>query len=1130
MRTFWLRILVVGMLPFGGVLTYAATTTWDPVDAHHWTGSDAASGIAVEHTYFQGRSCLKGTVLTTGDNYAFAFTDAFHPEEWGSSIQYARADVYITSRNSSTLLKLEQKDIDNAGPQYPASITSAGQWLTLQWGPFSSFPQLERLVLTLDQISGIQPVIYVDNLRVVLTNGTERLWDEMSGARPWFYFGNWFNWRGTNVIGTDIVSSRDGAPGSEAASLYLEWNNLLGQSPGENQAEIGVDHESFAGNSPPLHLDFSDVDRCAAYVKGSSSNVGFRIFLLNTATSNGFASGTTFLTSTGTWQHVVWDLPWPAGFPRSEVDQMNLVVSDITNEPAGWARFDQIEWIGDASVAMPTGLIISINSFDAQHPSVNDLSGDYGALNSDATNRVDLSFDRDITHAGSQASLKVSFSNLTAGSFAGFWNSLIGKPTYPEFTLDVSNWEYLRFYIRGNGESTNILNLKIEIKESSAAGDPYYRTAYQYIQIDESNTNWIPVVLDNDLTNELAWSFNHYPPDPTKIKELVFVLEGFFNPSAGSFHVDDLAFVDTHLPADPVTPDSSDQTFLDYLMSANFQYFRHSVHPLTGLVLDRSSFSDLATVAGTGFGLTCWPLGAQYGLMSRAEAFAYASNALTTLATAPMGSTYTTNVPPAGQIGVNGLFYHFMDTRTGTRIVQTNELGAVINGCELSSIDTAICAFGVTACRQAMTVSNGYTSEQSAQITALADTILGRIDWPFMLQTGGSPQMYMGWKPESSDDYALPHPSGIGFVSSTSTHEYTWDYSTDEALLIAMAGLGSPNPAHRLPPSFMNSWLRETNHFAGCDVVMSHPGTAFTYQFANLWLPLDQMPPDGSGLDWWMNAYNAAHCNYAFSMNSAVHGKYATFDGRSFGPTACEDPSGRYRAFGSAPAGEIPDATSDAVMVDQALALTSTNDPDFVNGTLAPYGAACFVEFLPQETLAALRHYVFDLGLWHGYYGFPDSFHLDLSQYLAREREIGSAASNRLAAHVGIWRNPVQFSIDQGPIVLALGNYLHAGIVQDWVLSNPDVRRAVTNAQTFPPSDFHIAGRTLAVQPGGAAFELTWPAAGFGARYAVQESTNLITGAWQDAAEGADWPVRNRAWVTPPTGTNLFKAYRVITR
>ena len=94
---------------------------------------------------------------------------------------------------------------------------------------------------------------------------------------------------------------------------------------------------------------------------------------------------------------------------------------------------------GVAVSPMPMGLVIPIQSFDTQHPSLNDLGGDYGPLNND---RVSLTFDRCITHDGSLASLKVAFTNLT-GSFAGFWNSLINRPSYPEFALNVTNWDYL---------------------------------------------------------------------------------------------------------------------------------------------------------------------------------------------------------------------------------------------------------------------------------------------------------------------------------------------------------------------------------------------------------------------------------------------------------------------------------------------------------------------------------------------------------------------------------------------------------------------------------------------------------------------------------------------------------------
>ena len=360
----------------------------------------------------------------------------------------------------------------------------------------------------------------------------------------------------------------------------------------------------------------------------------------------------------------------------------------------------------------------------------------------------------------------------------------------------------------------------------------------------------------------------------------------------------------------------------------------------------------------------------------------------------------------------------------------------------------------------------------------------------------------------------------------------TWDYSTDETLLIAIAGMAAPDPTHRLPETFVNTWLRVTKPFAGYDVVVTYPGTAFTYQFANLWLPLDQLPPDNCGMDWWLNAYKAARCNYAFSMDPAVRAAYSTFDGCSFGPTACEDPSGRYRAFGSAPAGELTNLTSsDSEMVQEALASSSTNDPDFVNGTLAPYGAACFIEFMPQETLLALRHYVFDLGLWHNYYGFPDSFHRNLSQYLSKEIEIKPAVSNRLAAHVGLWRNPIQFSIDQGPMVMALGNYLHPGIVHDWVLSNSNVMRVVTNLFASTSSDMSVTAKAWVAPSGDTACELMWQAPAFdGTRryaYTVQNSTNLTSDPWHDSQGSVVWPISGRAWIAQVAETNAFMAYRI---
>ena len=44
-----------------------------------------------------------------------------------------------------------------------------------------------------------------------------------------------------------------------------------------------------------------------------------------------------------------------------------------------------------------------------------------------------------------------------------------------------------------------------------------------------------------------------------------------------------------------------------------------------------------------------------------------------------------------------------------------------------------------------------------------------------------------------------------------------------------------------------------------------------------------------------------------------------------------------------------------------------------------------------------------------------------------------------MKAHRGKWVNWSQFAIDQGPIVLALTNYLYGGLIRAWMTSDPDV-------------------------------------------------------------------------------------------
>lgn len=1055
---------ILGVVLQGGALSDAAASSvvWDAIDTHEWIAESWGNPIADSgFVEVEGRRCFRVDVGAGTAGLALLRSKRFPLENWEGFTEL-RTDVFVVGA-AGTRLKLELR-----GPAFDPRICQvlgppiqADQWQTVSF-PLAGcdLSEVGSISLVIENVPGSGVTFCTDDIRPVTGTGEERPWDRMDDARLWFYFGNWYNWSGVPVgefPGIEPISSLDGSPASPTASLYLQWDVDNGQDPGFPSAEIGTN-----ASENGLNEDLSDVDRIGMWVRGSSADVAIRVFFFDFDDEVGFATASTFLEAADTWQSIVWSIPWPSGFDRADVDELKLVVDGIDEIRTGWMRFDHITLHTDEPVACSDGLVTTVVNYDEQNKLHTQFGGSYGKLDSTGTgDRVDLSFATDgtVNMPGSQAALKVEFAELSEG-FVGFFNSWLGRSDFTEFVLDLSSWECLRFFVRGSGDSNEVFNVKVEIKEARPDDDPFNYTAYTYVRIDDASTEWREIALDLNLANNEAWSYNQFVPDATRAKELVFVLENFFNPQGGTFYIDGIALIDADVAGPPIDESSPDEAVLEYFRETNLAYFLHAVHPDSGLVLDRLSFSDLATISGTGFGLAAWAAAAETGLISRDLAFELAERTLSTLAEpplAPMGFVDVPGKPPpaqVGQIGVEGFFYHFLDSRTGARKVEHDEEDEFVSGSELSSVDTTLCLLGVIVCKQAMTEANGYTPEQEAQITEHADEILSRVNWPFLLRTDAQPeQVYLAWAPESSPGFVVPHPSGTGYVASTiengTERIFTWDYTTDEILLIAVLGLAAPEPQKRLPLSVMTSFARVEGSFGGHTLLQSFPGSAFTYQFANLWLPLAQLRCDVGGTNWWENARKALWANHAFCVHPSVTGPFDTFDGISFGLTACEDASRRYKAFGAAPAGEC-DGLDDAGAI--ACFLEDLPDsPNRVNGTLAVYGAASSIDFLADETIAALRHYYFDLGLWNNLFGFPDSYHRNIAQLLWSEDqnpddEIDADIRECLEAHAGWWWDASQFAIDQGPIVLALTNYLHDGLIQNWLASDPDVNRALSLA------------------------------------------------------------------------------------
>ena len=96
------------------------------------------------------------------------------------------------------------------------------------------------------------------------------------------------------------------------------------------------------------------------------------------------------------------------------------------------------------------------------------------------------------------------------------------------------------------------------------------------------------------------------------------------------------------------------------LQRESFGYFVHEVNEANGLVMDKTAPNWPASIAAVGMALTCYPVGVQRGLMTRAQALQRTLLTLRFLLAAEQSESPTA-------AGYRGFFYHFVDMASGRR-------------------------------------------------------------------------------------------------------------------------------------------------------------------------------------------------------------------------------------------------------------------------------------------------------------------------------------------------------------------------------------------------------------------------------------------------------------------------------
>jgi hypothetical protein len=241
----------------------------------------------------------------------------------------------------------------------------------------------------------------------------------------------------------------------------------------------------------------------------------------------------------------------------------------------------------------------------------------------------------------------------------------------------------------------------------------------------------------------------------------------------------------------PALQELTDDALLDRLQRGAFAYFAENTNGSNGLVADTSRAGSPCSIAVVGFALSCYPVAVERHWMSRAEAVAQ------TLKTLEFFWRSTQSDQPDAT-GFKGMYYHFLDMRSGRRVWQ----------CELSVVDTTLLMAGILT---AACYFDGVGDE--ARIRELSNALYRRVDWQWA--QNGIETVSQGWKPE------------CGFL------HYGWE-GYNEAAIVYVLGISSP--AHPLPGASFAGWTctYQWENLLGHDVLYSGP--LFTHLFSHAWI------------------------------------------------------------------------------------------------------------------------------------------------------------------------------------------------------------------------------------------------------------------------------------------------------
>ena len=344
----------------------------------------------------------------------------------------------------------------------------------------------------------------------------------------------------------------------------------------------------------------------------------------------------------------------------------------------------------------------------------------------------------------------------------------------------------------------------------------------------------------------------------------------------------------------------------------------------------------------------------------------------------------------------HGAFPHWFNGTTGEVVNFGIQDGGDI-------VETAFMIEGLLTVRQYFDQQNS-TEEQ---IRNLITQLWQNVDWDFY--RNNSTGLYWNWSPT------------MGFNFSETFIFHGWG----ETLMPYLLAIASPTNAVNLPAAsfYRTGWgnsdqIASLRQFYGylLYVGSSYGGPLFFTHYS--FIGFDPRNKKDLYTNYYIHNKNQSLVNRAYCIDNPKN--FIGYEENNWGLTASYS---------------IPGV--------EYLAHEPNND----NGTISPTAALSSMPYIPNESIAALKHFyrTFSSDLW-GDFGFKDAFNLTYSE----------------KGVIGEWFSDGYLAIDQGPIICMIENY-RSGLLWEKFMSSPEIQPALNAIGFLPDSTTEVKYVTNAV-------------------------------------------------------------------